>query len=490
MDNKKEKIRIKCTPLYHNHVLDCEYDVVVQVGGRFSGKSHNEQIRLVKNMITKKDYKLLVIEDLETGMSEGFHSGLYARIRDFRHEAAYTQESKVAHIKNKLNNNTVIFRGYSSEQQKLNVKNLSEVTEILVEEGEWMRFDDFISLYQQLRGGTKKDRKLTILLNPVNPDCFVNQHLIETTPDKVYKYFEGTKRPKVFEKSITTTFEIDSKEITKTIKILVVLSTHFDNNFLTLEQRASIEQYKVTDPEKYLQLGEARFIKSTDTYFREFKREIHCVTPFSIPDTWKKYVSMDYGLDMFAVLWYAVDYYNNVYVYKYIHQSDLIISKAALEFKRVNGTDNYGVIYAPPDLWNRRQETGKSAVDIFRENGINLVKSRNDRVNGWYSVKEWLNVYQSLDAQTGEMKETAKLRIFDNVEPLIKNIPKAMKDEHNQNDISNEPHEITHILDALRYFLCMRNNPPKRSQKVKDEFGLNKARERKTNKITNDYINY
>ena len=47
---------IELTPLYYDYVLDNDYPVVVQVGGRFSGKTHNEGIRLVSNLASKKNY--------------------------------------------------------------------------------------------------------------------------------------------------------------------------------------------------------------------------------------------------------------------------------------------------------------------------------------------------------------------------------------------------------------------------------------------------
>jgi phage terminase large subunit len=477
-------------------VIDNNYDCVVQVGGRFSGKSHNEQIRLVSNLAAKENYKLLVIENLETGMADGFHAGLYERIREFEHYQAYTPETKVAHIRNKINDNQAIFRGYETDQQKYNVKKLSGITEILVEEGEWMTFNDFISLYQQLRGGNKEDRKLTILMNPVNPECFVNEHLIESKPDKVLLYFEGTKRPKVFEKSISTTFDLDGEKITQEIKILIVLSTHYDNNFLTLEQRASIEQYRTTDPDLYLQLGEARFIRPSGTYFKEFDKAVHVIEPFMIPMHWKRYVSLDYGLDKFAALWFAVDTHNNVYVYKYIHEEDLIISEAAKRFKEVNNKDNLVCIYAPPDLWNRRQETGKSATDIFAENGVYFYKSNNKRVLGWFAVKEYMKVLDSKCEQTGKDIKTSKLQIFDNVDVLIDYIPRVLRDEKEPNDVASEPHEYTHILDALRGFCTMRQLPSTEPSKAVDPQHSFIKKENKTventmsTKIDNSFLNY
>lgn len=262
---------IEFTPLYYDNVLQSKHQVVIQIGGRFSGKTQNDQTRLGGNLASKKNYKLLVIEDLETGMADGFHAGLRSRIEEFEHTGAYNPASRTAYIKNEINGNQALFKGYTTEQQRLNVKKLTGITEIVVEEGEWMDYDSFIGLMQQLRGGAKEDRKLTILMNPTNPECFVNKMFIMPQPDRVIEYFEGTARPKVFEKVIRTTFMMGTEEINQEITVLVVLSTHFDNPFLTLEQRATIEQLKETDPDKYLQLGEARFIGLAGSFFDKRK---------------------------------------------------------------------------------------------------------------------------------------------------------------------------------------------------------------------------
>lgn len=194
-------------------------------------------------------------------------------------------------------------------------------------------------------------------------------------------------------------------------------------------------------------------------YFGEFKREIHVIEPFVIPEHWRKYITLDYGLDMLAVLWIAIDEQGNAFAYKELYESNLIISEAAKRIKEVNGTDEIYKKYAPPDLWNRRQETGKSAADIYKENGVVLTKTSNDRVQGWYNVKEWLKPYKSKDEQTGEEITIASLRIFKNCLNLIRTLPQLQHDEKNPNDVATEPHELTHINDALRGFCITRPKP-------------------------------
>lgn len=187
-------------------------------------------------------------------------------------------------------------------------------------------------------------------------------------------------------------------------------------------------------------------------YFTEYDRATHVVEPFRIPKHWKRYIAMDYGLDMLAVLWIARDCEGNAYIYKELHEANLIISEAAKRILQINHNDNYEYVYAPRDLWNRRQETGKSVADIFYENGLMLTKTSVDRVDGWLATKEWLKVINTRDIETGKSLQTSNLKIFMNCINLIKNLPQAQRDERNPSDVATEPHEITHILDALRYF--------------------------------------
>lgn len=180
-------------------------------------------------------------------------------------------------------------------------------------------------------------------------------------------------------------------------------------------------------------------------YFGEFNRDIHVCKPFPIPDHWKLYVTLDYGLDMLAAYQVAIDEQGRAYVMREIYESDVIIQDAA---GKIKSFDKPRIYLAPPDLWNRRQETGKSFADWFAEYGIYLTKASNNRVAGWMAVKEWLKPFKDAD---GEVR--ARLTIFENCTNLIRTLPALQYDDKNPNDAATQPHEITHAPDAIRY-LC------------------------------------
>ena len=185
-------------------------------------------------------------------------------------------------------------------------------------------------------------------------------------------------------------------------------------------------------------------------YFDEFRREKHVIRPQKLPDNDRRYMSLDYGLDMLACYWYSVDALGYVTVYREVYQPNLIIDDAARAILRAMPPGELAritCIFAPKDLWNRRQETGKSVADRFAEMGLYLDKVNGRREAGWYEVKRYLRPQG--DAFGGKRP---KLQIFDTCRNLIRCLPAVRHDEKHPNDVATEPHELTHAPDALRYF--------------------------------------
>ena len=190
-------------------------------------------------------------------------------------------------------------------------------------------------------------------------------------------------------------------------------------------------------------------------YFSEWNRDVHIVAPFEVPGWWRKYITIDYGLDMLAAYLIAVDDHDMAYVTREVYQGrdlgegakGLIVSEAAEAVKELAGDDKITAYLAPPDLWNARQETGKSVADIFAESGIWLTQTSNDRLDGWMAMHERLHVFE--DEQGVKV---ARLRIFPQCVNLIRTLPQLRYDDKRVNDVATEPHELTHAADAIRGF--------------------------------------
>ena len=249
---------------------------------------------------------------------------------------------------------------------------------------------------------------------------------------------------------------------------------HRCNEFLSEADHKMYEDALLEDPERGAVIARGEWGIPGGAFFSEFRRDIHVCEPFILPESWRRYTSTDYGLDMLATLWYAVSPQNDVYVYKELHESNLIISDAAKKCLIVNDKDRPFMKYGPPDLWNRRQETGQSAAELFQLNGWTMAKSNNSREIGWLAVKELLKPFKSKDvfAKDDASAEitTSKLHIFPNCKKLIEYLPQAQRDDHKPNDVSNEPHYLSHVLDSLRYFCVERFYPSKALQPQNDSY--------------------
>lgn len=314
--------------------------------------------------------------------------------------------------------------------------------------------EEFRTLDESIRGEVPEGywKQISLTYNP-----WIDSHWTKT------RFFDNTD-PEAF--TLTTTYKC--------------------NEWLDDGDKKLIEDLAKTNPERYKVVGLGEYGIPGGTYFDEFRKDIHVIEPFIIPDTWRRYITIDYGLDMLAAYWIALSPQKQAYIYKELYQSNLIISEAAKAIRDMINEPIYQIL-APPDLWNRRQDTGKSAAQLFHENGVTLIQSKNDRVQGWYCLKEWLKPYESKDEQTGEIIQTANMKIFNNCHNLIRTLPQLQHDEKDPNDVATEPHELTHAPDAIRGFAITYASPAKIEQKPKHynwEFEKPKAK----NKISKAYI--
>ena len=233
--------------------------------------------------------------------------------------------------------------------------------------------------------------------------------------------------------------------------VLAVTTTYECNEWLSDADRAVFEDMRINRPERYRVSGLGEWGVDGAIYFEEFSNAVHVVEPFIVPEHWKMYRAIDYGLDALACLYIAVDTNGVAYVVNEVYQSNLIISDAAAAI--IAGEprkQKQWTTYAPPDLWSRSKDTGRSIEETFFQNGVTFTKSSNDRVSGWLSIHERL---KPTSAEDGLPK--ARLQIFSTCRNLIRCLSTLTTDEKNVNDCATEPHEITHLPDALRYFCVM-----------------------------------
>jgi hypothetical protein len=249
-----------------------------------------------------------------------------------------------------------------------------------------------------------------------------------------------------------------------------------DNTFLMAADPDYVSRLEELPLEQRKALLDGSWDLYEGQYFSEFNREVHVCLPIEIPDHWRVYFTMDYGLDMFAGYFIALDEHDRAYVIQEIYQPNVIISDAAKLIKETVkrlGVEVHSYL-APTDLWNRRQETGRSVADIFYGEGIRLNKTSRDRIDGWLAMKEWLAPFE--DEQGIRV---AKMRMFPSCVNLIRCIPALQHDERKPNDVADKPHELTHAPDAIRGFCVHRSRGNKSVAPIDEDTFLQQTEERR-----------
>jgi phage terminase large subunit len=150
---------------------------------------------------------------------------------------------------------------------------------------------------------------------------------------------------------------------------------------------------------------------------------------------------------MLAALLVGYDMEGNLYIADELCRSGLTLTEAADAIACFVSGKSTEYAVASPDLWNRRQDSGKSGFEIMSSvSGMPMmIRADNRRVPGWRTLRDML----------GE-RESGYIKISRSCTELIRCLPSLLFDKRNREDASGEPHEITHAPEALRYAVMSR----------------------------------
>ena len=112
------------------------------------------------------------------------------------------------------------------------------------------------------------------------------------------------------------------------------------------------------------------------------------------------------------------------------------------------------------------------------QNNIPLIMADNSRVQGHMLMKEAMapiplrdpKVKAVFEARGMEVpRELPGFMVFDSCEKVINDIRDIQADEKNPNDCSKDPHEVTHNVDMVRYFIISRVSSAEHPVEVKED---------------------
>ena len=167
---------------------------------------------------------------------------------------------------------------------------------------------------------------------------------------------------------------------------------------------------------------------------------------------------------MFACFWWAVDEDGRCWCIRELEEKGLIVQEAAAKMlEHTLPNEKISMTYAPPDMWSRQKDSGRTMAELFMQNGVAIVKSDNNRVQGHMLIKDMLApipltdpFVKGLFPEGTAPDKLPGLMFFDTIGQAFSDLKDIQADEKNPNDCAKTPHEITHTVDGIRYFCVSR----------------------------------
>ncbi len=396
-------------------------------GARGGGKSWALRRKLTLMCIKYKGLSALLIRRSYPELRENHIRPLLAELHGI---ASYNETHKVF----TFSNGSRIRLGYLETENDVQRYQGAEFDVIAIDEATQLSEYQFRALTACLRGTTGLPKRMYLTCNPGGiGHGWVKRLFID-------KEYTGSERAEDY----------------SFIQALV-----YDNKQLLKHNPDYVKQLEALPSEMRDAWLFGRWDIFSGQFFSEFDEDVH-TAEFDLPENVVRYAAIDYGLDMLAVVFVAVDTEGKAYVYDEICEKDLIVSKAAAcILEKVKGA-KISAFIAPSDLWSRQKDSGKSISELFMENGIPFTRISGTRSEGWLSLKEWLKKEKD---ENGNV--TSAMIIHRRCKNLISCLPRLIYDGKNPSDCSTKPHEITHITDALRYFAHSRVAIPKKQSPPK-----------------------
>jgi phage terminase large subunit len=228
----------------------------------------------------------------------------------------------------------------------------------------------------------------------------------------------------------------------------------------------------ISDPALRKALRDGAWNVFAGQVFTEFRYDVHTCDPFSIPEHWQRWRSMDYG-NKNAILWYAHDPQNDrIYVYReYRTEVFVSVGEKSRNIRQLEAGENISYGLADPSIWNGQgdHETGKSVGELFESEGIKWIPANNDRAAGKAIVHEKLAI-----AADGK----PKVIFFRTCTSVIRTLPDLPYDKNRTDDV--DTHADDHDYDTLRYGLMAQAKRPvkthTRPPRPQRSFMVNQAR--------------
>lgn len=191
--------------------------------------------------------------------------------------------------------------------------------------------------------------------------------------------------------------------------------------------------------------------------FPEFRVGTHVIPPYTIPKSWRRFRSCDYGYASHtAVHWYAIDpIYETLIVYRELYVSKMTGKALANEILRIEKAAEEKPMYGILDssVWAQRGNPGPSIAEEMISAGCSWRpsdRSKGARTSGKNRLHELLKVTEWNDG-----KQTPGIVFFDTCRQIIADLQVIPVDPDGKDDI-DERYASDHAYDSIRYGIMSR----------------------------------
>lgn len=245
------------TPVFYK-LWNAKQRFVINYGGTGSSKSFSAAQKEVLIACERK-VNTLVIRKVNSTLKHSVIASVRKRISELKLTEYFTYNKTEQVIENKITGSQFIFKGLDDPEK---MKSIEGINRIMIEEASELDFEDFLELNRRVRG--VQDIQITINFNPIHEEHWLKKHF--------------------FDRDIAN--------------CKIVKSTYKDNQFLTDEDRAQIEEMRLFNFNQYriYALGEWGITENGNPWLHAFNADLH-VSPVMFLPTYPIYLSFDFNTD-------------------------------------------------------------------------------------------------------------------------------------------------------------------------------------------------
>ena len=268
----------------------------------------------------------------------------------------------------------------------------------------------------------------------------------------------------------------NGKKITLERQRIFIPSSVFDNEALLANDPGYLANLAMLPDSQKKALLYGDWDSYEGQVFTEFKNNpdgyksklnTHVIEPFTIPRTWRRYRTFDFGYSRpFAVQWWAIDYDGRAYLYRQLYGGTNTpnqglrweprqIARKIREIEDELEVGNNITGIADPSIWDESRGKDGTVIRMFEEEGVFFEKGKNDRLSG----KMQCHYRFAFDDEGRPMAY-----VFNNCRAFLRTIPALIYDTINVEDVNTTCED--HDYDAMRYFFMANPIAPQKPKPI------------------------